>query len=204
MQFSSAMRVLLYLLVTPAAAFAAGPATAPAAVASSPKEALKAWAALADLDSLGKIYHAQTADDRHLAHSLALQACATLKLQKAVAARWGKDSETAVAHLCGNDTPQDDDDAFEVIDGDRAKIIFKPIAVNPLLVVRVDGRWLIDVPSISRMLGSRLERDDQIVEQSARLYTRYAAAIEAGKYPAFKEMGESLDAEIRALSNSAH
>jgi hypothetical protein len=193
---------ILWILAVFGGAALAGPATTPS-LSQTPTEALKVWAQLQDIESISQIYYATTDVQKHFAHNLALQTLAALKLEKAVAAKWGNLANTTVAHICQSDTPEDDATASAIVDGDHGNIIFKASEISSLPVVRVEGRWLIDVPTILKMLGSRANKSDQIVEESAGIYDTYTTDVNDGKFSTFEELTDRLQKKVHELNDAA-
>jgi hypothetical protein len=136
----------------------------------SPQETLAQWndgrLGRITLDQATSFYSANTDSEKEMAGIMAAQAIATAKLEQAVRQIWGSDAEAAVARICVDNTPSDDAQATWIISGDHAVARFKVDGMAPLLLVRVQGQWKIDVAGYVADLGNQLPAGLQFMRAS--------------------------------------
>jgi hypothetical protein len=174
--------------------------------ALTPKATLAGWTRDVDswnLERALQVYHAQGDTEAKFARSMAEQALAEAKLQRAVRDKWGKDVERAVARAITNDTPEDDEAATEKIDGDHATLTFKEETHLPVLyLVKVDNHWKLEVGAFMRDLGDQLERSRQFLQRSTQVVQTAVNALKENKYKGSDDLLVYLKAEYDKLNSA--
>jgi hypothetical protein len=90
---------------------------------------------------------------------LAASDVAVARLEVAVRKKWGKDAETAVAHACWDNVPDDAATAQWTITGDHAKATFQLDRLGDLMLVKTDGRWKLDLNGYRNADGDKFSSD---------------------------------------------
>ena len=103
------------------------------------------------------LYNIKTPPEKQLAEAMAAQMLATAKLESAVRERWGNDAKNRISHLCMDSTAEDVAQATWTITSHHAVARFKPDGMSPLLMIRVNGTWKIDVAAYVADLGDQLQ-----------------------------------------------
>jgi hypothetical protein len=133
--------------------------------------------------------------DKASAKAMATAAIATAKLEVAVGAKWGKDAETAVAHICQDDTVDDDAKAKWTINGDHATATFAVDNVGPVMLVKQDGHWKLDLAQYRAADADSFDKD--AMADAAVVDQLIADISKTGAYPtadAFnKHVKDALD-----------
>ena len=116
------------------------------------------------------LYNIKTPPEKQLAEAMAAQMLATAKLEfSAVRERWGNDAKNKISRLCMDSTPDDLTQATWTITPDHAVARFKPDGMSPLLMIRVNGSWKIDVAAYVADLGDQLQPALQTHEGDDRI-----------------------------------
>jgi len=198
------MRVIATLLIyfavnIPAIVQAGPPGTQPAPSSLSPKETLLDWDDRLDatsFDAVLRTYAYSGDQQKSLAHAMAEQVVTFTKLQKAVNAKWGKASDAVVMHACGTTTREDDARAMETVNGDHAVISFKLDGVAPLVLIRANGEWKVDIATCATVFGDHLNDVEASIGQITAIGNAALAAIADGKYSDASQLAKELGAEI--------
>jgi hypothetical protein len=174
------------------------PATQPNVSRMSPKEIILFFDGLdsVNIDQLMGTYQMSGADQIMIGKSLAEFDSEMLKLMKSVRDKWGKDAETAVVRSCQQSTVQDDQDAKETIDGDRATVKYKRDELPVIPFIRADGQWKLDVGRLVEQSGQSPSQFTSGVLQSTVIIKSTATSLVQGKYSSVdqlvKEIGDRL------------
>jgi hypothetical protein len=134
--------------------------------------------------------------EKGLAQVTAQQAVAFARLQKAIDAKWGKESEAVVMHACDTDTREDDEQAQQTAVGDHAIIEFKRSGLATLYLVRVDGRWKLDIGTYAAKFGDQLNGVEGAMRQITVILDSATAAVAAGKYSDADHLAKDLASQI--------
>jgi hypothetical protein len=117
-------------------------------------------------DQAISLYQANNDNERRYARLMAGQAIVAAKLEENVGKKWGPHAKAAVAHACQDNTPNDNAKAEWTIADDRAVARFKVDGLAPMLLVRVQGHWKIDVSGYVVGLGAQLDAGMKYVKDS--------------------------------------
>jgi hypothetical protein len=101
---------------------------------------------------LGQIdYDPDSDKEKAVAKAMAIGVINCSKLEVAVRQRWGKDAEIEVIHACGDDNPDDVAKADWAVDGDRAVAQFQQDGLTPILLIRKNGQWKMDLAGYRKL-----------------------------------------------------
>lgn len=152
----------------------------------SPKATLAGWTRHVgdwNIEQSLKIYSVHGDKEASFARALADLALSQGKLQKMVRDRWGQRAELTVARAIAADTLEDDLAADEKIDGDHATVILKPeTRLPPLLLVKVNGQWKIDVAAYMREIGDDLTPAVQLLGQTTAIVQAGVDGLKSGRF----------------------
>jgi hypothetical protein len=151
--------VLCLFCVRSPSALADSPTTAPT-TQESPQEALakldNVHLAKMTPEQAASFCSANTDAEKQVAAMMAKSAIAVARLEVATREKWGKDAETAVAHICTDDTADDDAQATWTVQDDHAVAHFKLDTLNPVFLVRVGDNWKLDVAAYVATSGNQV------------------------------------------------
>ena len=152
----------------------------------SPKATLAGWTQhMGDwnIDQLLKIYSVHGDKEASFARALADLALAEGKLQKVVRNQWGQKAELAVARAIVADTLEDDLAADEKIDGEHATVTLKAeTRLPPLLLVKVNGQWKIDIAAYMRGIGDDEAPAVQLLGQTTAVVQAAMDGLKSGRF----------------------
>jgi hypothetical protein len=185
-------------------AFGDSPATMPT-TEISPQQTLAQWSdgrlARMTIDQAVSLYYATNPQEIDLAKSMADQAIATAGLEKAVGDKWGESAKNTVAHICMDNTLEDDAQAVWAINGDHAIARFKVDGMAPLLLIRVQGQWKMDVPGYIAGLGNHFSAGIQFMLASTSLLKQDIDLVSNGqKFPAANDFNNYLTEQMNKLN----
>jgi hypothetical protein len=183
--------------------FAAAPTTQPVADASTPKAALKSFAAATrtgNRDSLRASFHATTETESKLADLTADVAAAVVRLRDAAVAKFGE----AGAEQFNGSIPDDShlgriDAAKERLEDDAATVVVegpdgKP---QPMYLVRVDGQWKISVArGLAAMPADKVESQLSALTITSKILDEVAVEITRGQYKSADEAAGALKNKV--------
>lgn len=152
----------------------------------SPKATLVGWTKHVgdwNIEQLLKIYSVHGDKEASFARALADLALVEGKLQKTVRNRWGPKAELAVARAIAVDTLEDDLAADEKIDGEHAIVTLKAeTRLPPLLLVKVNGQWKIDVAAYMRDIGDDMAPAVQLLGQTTAIVQAAVDGLNSGRF----------------------
>jgi len=163
---------------------------------------LKTWnieAQEKSVDEVSPWFQASTDDENRLARAFAAQTVTTARLLKAVRKKWGHLPETAIAHICLTETPEDDDAAIVTIAGDRVTLQFQVRGISSLYLVRTNGAWRVDMAAYVRGFGARLETIVTYCDRSSEVFEKITAAINSGDFSTAQNAIDALKKELGPL-----
>jgi len=140
-----------------------------------------------------------SAKDKATAKLLAVNAIAQARLEKAVREKWGREGETTFAHTIGDNMPADAAKAMWEIKDDHASATFQVDGLTPMLLVKQNGLWKLDMAGYREILGENTDKFLQASTDTLRRLTH-----EMGKPEAFadvEEFSRHARAEIDNLGN---
>jgi hypothetical protein len=157
-------------------------------------------AATMSLADLRKVIH--TENDREAVYCdwMAHEMWEESKTQAAVRKKWGPDAEAKFAHANNTDTIEDDQTASIKIDGDRAVVTFGAKEILPTSVVRIDGRWLIDMHAMFDVILKDNPNGDKDHISTGKLMQQAAADIAADKFDDADAFMKDFQAKMQALT----
>lgn len=179
----------------------ADPPTAPATQSDSVADQVRQWEDDFENETPEHILRAYAIHDesqRELARVFAAEGVADSRLIKLARQRWGAEGEMAVAHATGTDCRADDARANIVYVGNHATMSFNAGAINPFLLVREQGRWLIDTPSYLRLAGDLPEALKE-EERYTAIENAAADSLSKGNYPS----ADALVADVKKQLDQA-
>ena len=197
--------ILMGVVLCAGIAFADAPATQPAGDQSPQKfaaaltndrvAAMNVDRALALID-----YDPSSDKDAADAKVTAANAIITCKLELAARAKWGKDGETAVAHALGDIMPDDIAQADWAVDRDRAVAQFKPDGLSPLVLIKKDGQWKIDLPGARKLAGDTVDSDLKVEQEASPMLDQLTHDVaDKDAYPTADAFAQHVKDEVAKL-----
>jgi hypothetical protein len=143
------------------------------------------------LEAILKYYHATTPEERKAAHDFAAFQLASLRLQDAAEAKFGKGAGDAAVRQAGGASNADFEEAKVEVDADHARIIWAG-DVQPTEFVKIDHLWRVNVAAVLAAMKAG-EGTMKYVEASTPVIEKFADEVKAGTYP-------TLDALTAAMT----
>lgn len=171
--------VLFCLAVWPSVGRGAGAAdrSTPKVAAATLYRAVEA----ADATAIAESFDARTDGQRKLARAMADLLAAGRRLQIAAREKFGESAEPLVADMTMADELNRVDEATVKRKGDRAELTL-PEAIRPMVFVRIDGQWKLDVMDYVGADEKQLTKRVKLLERVASVLQQATNAIAAGKY----------------------
>lgn len=104
----------------------------------------------ADDIAKGIAYDSHSADEKKCAMTLANLIIVDSKLEVSARKKWGKDAEANVAHTLGDFIASDVPTMTWKVAGDKATGTFAQPGLIPMLLIRVNGNWKIDLAAYAK------------------------------------------------------
>ena len=128
------------------------------------------------------LYSTSTPPELEMARLMAQQTVATATLEESARAKWGNGTATAVAHLCADNTPEDNAQATWTINGNHAVARFKAEGMAPVVLIQIQGGWKIDVASYITGLGEQLPAGLRFMKASIDVLKRLNEDLKRGAF----------------------
>jgi hypothetical protein len=102
--------------------------------------------------------------------------------------------------MVGADTIEDDQSAKITVEGDHATVTFKPKEIQATSLIKVDGKWLIDMHAMfTQFLKQNPDLDTNNL-QTAKLMKQTATDIKDGKFDDADSFFADFKAKYDALT----
>jgi len=200
--FMSARRSLIFLALSLALVGCTAVHSTNRPTASlTPQETAAQWndgrLATMSFEQAMALYNVKTPTEKQLAEVMAAQMLATAKLESVVRERWGNDAKNRISHVCMDSTADDVAQATWTISPDRAAARFKPEGMSPLLMIRVNGAWKIDVAAYVADVGDQLQPTVKLMKGTTASISRTTDELTRSKaYPTADHLARHLQAEF--------
>jgi hypothetical protein len=195
--------MILCLCVAASAATTTQPTTVPADQ-STPKGALKLLAQsleIGDRETILKILYPQAPVEKKVANATADLAAANGAVRAAAIKSFGPDAAKRFIAGALSESVTRVDGAIEKIDGDRATVNTAEDDADPLVLVRVNGKWVIPLSSVTTGASAEdIDRNLHEVDAQVRVLRHLADQIASGTFKTVDDARTALD---RALVKNA-
>jgi hypothetical protein len=131
-----------------------------------------------------------------LAWILSQEAVAGSRIVKMARQKWGDQAESRVAHALCTDTRSDDAKANVVYVGEHATVSFTAGTIDPLLLVRENGHWLIDVPGYLKLNSADIPGTIRDTQKIADAVQKIQADLADGKYVSLDALVADINSQI--------
>jgi hypothetical protein len=170
---------------------------------STPLGMLRASDALngAEPAAFARFYHATNDDERRMARTEARFDSEFGLLQLLVEKKWGKDAGDAITHAMDGETIPDAEAAALAVDGDQATLTWKDNSA-PLHLIKVGGRWRIDLAATLRSLNITAEQYIDGFQKMGSMVADFAESIDTGKLTTLAEAVADAKRRTASLSQS--